>query len=117
MDFDLLHPLTWRKLHSVDHLPLAGRSAVRIASDNAHFNKEGRRTIQSLPSWASLAGSCKVCFLEYLHGLILRNRMRHLEAAAWHADLVLKREKQADHIGKRAAAVLARAEDGNDETA
>jgi hypothetical protein len=42
--------------------------------------------------------------------------MRHLEAARWHKDLVLKREKQADHIGMRAAAVLARSKDGNDET-
>jgi hypothetical protein len=32
--------------------------------------------------------------------------MHHLEAARWHTDLVLKREKLADRIGRRAAAVL-----------
>jgi len=69
-----------------------------------------------LQSLSKLTGSWKVCFLEYLQGAILRNGMRHLEAARWHTDLVLKREKQADHIGTRAATILARAKDGNDET-
>jgi hypothetical protein len=95
MAFDLLQAFTGRKPRSLDHLPLTWRYAV-----------EGQRTIQS---W-------KVFFLECLQGVILRNGMRHLEAARWHTDLVLKREKQADHIGMRAAAVLARAKDGNDET-
>jgi len=72
--------------------------------------------MQSLQSLSRITGSWKVCFLECLQGVILRNEMRHLEAARWHTDLVLKREKQADHIGMRAAAVLARAKDGNDET-
>ncbi len=63
-----------------------------------------------------LTGYWKVYFLECLQSVILRNGMRHLEAARWHKDLVLKREKQADHIGMSAAAVLARAKDGNDET-
>jgi membrane protein YqaA with SNARE-associated domain len=58
---------------------------------------------------AALAGSWKVCFLDYLLGVILRNRMRHLEAGQWHTDQALKREKQADRIGRRAAAVLASA--------
>jgi hypothetical protein len=66
------------------------------------------RTIPSLQTLSRLTGSWKVRFLEYLQGVILRNRMRHLETARWHADLVLKREKQADRIGTRAAAVLAR---------
>jgi hypothetical protein len=51
----------------------------------------------------------KLCFLECLLGVILRNGTRHLEAARWHTDLALKREKQADRIGMRAAAVLANA--------
>jgi hypothetical protein len=116
MDFDLLQAFTGRKPRSVDQLPLTRRYAVQIADDKEHFNKEGQRTIQSLQSWSSLTGSWKVCFLEYLQGVILRNGMRHLEAARWHADLAFKREKQADHIGMRAAAVLTRAKDGNDET-
>jgi hypothetical protein len=69
---------------------------------------KGQRTIQSLQSLSRLTGSWKVCFLECLQSVILRNGMRHLEAARWHAELVLKREKQSDHIGMRAAAVLAR---------
>jgi hypothetical protein len=105
MTFDLLQAFTGRKPRSLDHLPLTWRYTV-----------EGQRTIQSLQSLSRLTGSWKVCFLECLQGIILRNGMRHLEAARWHADLVLKREKQADHIGMRAAAVLARAKDGNDET-
>jgi hypothetical protein len=48
-----------------------------------------------------------VCFLECLQGVILRNGMRHLDAAQCHTNLVLKREKQADRIGMMAAAVLA----------
>jgi hypothetical protein len=90
MTFDLLQAFTGRKPRSLDHLPLTWRYTV-----------EGQRTIQSLQSLSRLTGSWKVCFLE---------------AARWHTDLVLKREKQADHIGMRAAAVLARAKDGNDET-
>ncbi|MGH6850192.1 MAG: hypothetical protein ACREDD_07065, partial [Methylocella sp.] len=77
---------------------------------------EGPRTTQSLQSWRRLTGSWKVGFLECLQGVILRNGMRHLDATRWHMDLVLKREKQADNIGKKAAAFLARATDGNDET-
>jgi hypothetical protein len=105
MTFDLLQAFTGRKPRSLDHLPLTWRYTV-----------EGQRTIQSLQSLSRLTGSWKVFFLECLQGVILRNGMRHLEAAQWHTDLVLKREKQADHIGMRAAAVLARAKDGNDET-
>jgi hypothetical protein len=105
MTFDLLQAFTGRKPRSLDHLPLTWRYTV-----------EGQRTIQSLQSLSRLTGSWKVFFLECLQGVILRNGMRHLEAARWHTDLVLKREKQADHIGMRAAAVLARAKDGNDET-
>jgi hypothetical protein len=116
MDFNLLQAFTGRKPRTLDHLPLTRRYAVRIASDNAHLNDEGQRTIPSLQTLSRLTGSWKVCFLECLQGVILRNGMRHLEAARWHTDLVLKREKQADHIGMRAAAVLARSKDGNDET-
>jgi len=116
MDFNLLQASTGRKPRSLDHLPLTWRYAVRIADDKEHLNNEGQRTIQSLQSLSRLTGSWKVFFLECLQGVILRNEMRHLEAARWHTDLVLKREKQADHIGMRAAAVLARANDGNDET-
>jgi hypothetical protein len=105
MTFDLLQAFSGRKPRSLDHLPLTWRYTV-----------EGQRTIQSLQSLSRLTGSWKVFFLECLQGVILRNGMRHLEAARWHTDLVLKREKQADHIGMRAAAVLARAKDGNDET-
>ena len=105
MTFDLLQAFTGRKPRSLDHLPLTWRYTV-----------EGQRTIQSLQTLSRLTGSWKVCFLECLQGVILRNGMRHLEAAQWHTDLVLKREKQADRIGMRAAAVLARATDGNDET-
>ena len=105
MAFDLLQAFTGRKPRSLDHLPLTWRYAV-----------EGQRTIQSLQSLSRLTGSWKVFFLECLQGVILRNGMRHLEAARWHTDLVLKREKQADQIGLRAAAVLARTKDGNDET-
>ena len=105
MTFDLLQAFTGRKPRSLDHLPLTWRYTV-----------EGQRTIQSLQSLSRLTGSWKVFFLECLQGVILRNGMHHLESARWHTDFVLKREKQADHIGMRAAAVLARAKDGNDET-
>ncbi|MGH9675968.1 MAG: hypothetical protein ACRD36_02610, partial [Candidatus Acidiferrum sp.] len=100
----------------LDHLPLTRRNAVQIGSDNEHLNNEGQRAIQPLRSWSRLTGFWRVYFLERLQGVILRNGVRHLEAARWHRDLVLKREKQADHIGMRAAAVLARVRDGNDET-
>jgi len=116
MDFNLRHAFTGRKPRSLDHLPLTRRYAVRIASDNAHLNNEGQRTIPSLQTLSRLTSSWKVFFLECLQGVILRNGMRHLETARRHTDLVLKREKQADRIGMRAAAVLARAKDGNDET-
>ena len=116
MTFDLPQALTGRKPRSLDHLPLTRRYAVRISGDKEHLNNERQRTIQSLQTLSRLTGSWKVCFLECLQGVILRNGMRHLEIARWHTDLVLKREKQADHIGMRAAAVLARAQDGNDET-
>ena len=92
------------------------RYEVRIADDKAHLGNEGQRTIQSSQGLSRLTGSWKVFFLECLQGVILRNGMRHLETARWHTDLVLKREKQADHIGMRAAAILARAKDGNDES-
>jgi hypothetical protein len=95
---------------------LTWRYVVRIADDKEHLNNEGKRTMQSLQSLSRLTGSWKVFFLECLQGVILRNGMRHLDAARWHTDLVLKREKQADHIGIRAAAVLARTKDGNDKT-
>jgi hypothetical protein len=114
MDFNLLQAFTGRKPRSLDHLPLTRRYAIRIADDNAHLNNEGHRTIPSLQTLGN--GSWKVCLLECLQGVILRNRMRHLETARRHTDLVLKREKQADHIGRRAAAVLARAKEGNGET-
>ena len=116
MAFNLLQAFTGRKPRSLDHLPLTWRYAVRIADVNERFNNEGQRTIQSLQTLSRLTGSWKVCFLECLQGVILRNGMRHLETARWHTDLVLKREKQADQIGMRAAAALARAKDGNDET-
>ena len=109
MDFNLFQAFTGRKPRSLDHLPLTWRYAVRIAGDNEHLNNEGQRTIPSLQSLSKLTGSWKVCFLECLQGVILRNGMRHLETARWHTDLVLKREKQADSIGRRAAAVLASA--------
>ena len=84
------------------------------ADDKEHLNREGQRSNQWSLSW--LTGSWKVYLLECLQAVILRNRKRHLEAVGWHTDLVRKREKQADHIGMMAAAVLARAKDGNDET-
>jgi hypothetical protein len=86
------------------------------ADDKQRLNREGQRTIQWLQSLSWLTRSGKVCLLECLQGVILRNRKRHLEAVRWHTDLVLKREKQADHIGMMAAAILARAPDGDDET-
>jgi hypothetical protein len=94
MDYNLLQASTGR---------------VQIAADTElpDLNKKGQRTIQSSQSLSRLTASWKVCFLECLQGVILRNGMRHLEAARWHTDLVLKREKHADHIGMRAAAVLA----------
>lgn len=110
MDFNLLQAVTGRKPRTLANY------AVRIAGDKAPLNNEGQRTIQSLRSLGRLTGSWKVCFLECLQGVILRNGMRHFEAARWHADLTLKREKQADHIGIRAAACLACAKDGNNET-
>ncbi len=116
-----LQAFTGRKPRSLDYLHLTRRYPFQTADDKEHLNNEGQnsegqRTIRSLPSLSRLTGSWKVCFLECLQGVILRNGMRHLEVARWHADLVLKREKQADHIGVKAAAVLARAKDGNDET-
>jgi hypothetical protein len=111
-----MQAFTGRKPRSLDHLPLTRRYAVRIADDKEQLSKDGERTIRPLQSLSSLTGTWKVCFLEHLQGVILRNGMRHLEASRWHADLVVKREKLADHIGRRAAAVLARAKDGNDET-
>lgn len=101
-----------RNPRSLDHPPLTWRYAVE---DENPLKNEGKRTIQSSQT-LSLTGSCKVWFLECLQGVILRNGMRHLRAARRHKDLVLKREKQADHIGMTAAAVLARAKDGNEET-
>ena len=99
MDFNLLQASTGR---------------VRIAADELlDLTKEGQRTIQSTQGLSRLIGPWKVYFLECLQGVIVRNGMHHLEAARWHTDLVFKREKQADRIGRRAAAVLASA----DETA
>ena len=109
MDFNLLQSFTGREPRSLDHLPLTWRYAVRIADVKEHLHNEGQRTIQSLQSLSRLTGSWKVCFLECLQGVILRNGMRHLEAGRWHTDLALKREKQADRISRRAAAVLASA--------
>src|ERR1700730_18061986 len=75
MDFNLLQAFTGRKPRSLDHLPLTRRYAVRIAGDNAHLNNEGQRTIPSLQTLSRLTGSWKVCFLECLQGVILRNGM------------------------------------------
>jgi hypothetical protein len=108
MHFNLRQAVTGREPRSFVHLPLTGREAAQIGSNNEHLNNEGQMTIQSLQSFSSLTGPWKVYFLECLQGIILRNGLRHLEAARWHTDLVRKREKQADHIGMRAAAVLAR---------
>jgi hypothetical protein len=96
MDFTLLQASTGR---------------VRIAADKEvpDLTKEGQRTIQSSKGLSRLIGPWKVGFLECLQGVIVRNGMHHLEAARWHTDLVLKREKQADSVGRRAAAVLASA--------
>ena len=116
MAFNRLQACTGRKPRGLDLVPLTWRYAVRIADVKEHLHNEGQRTIQSLQSLSRLTGSWKVFFLECLQGVILRNGMRHLETARWHTDLVLKREKQADHIGMRAAAILARAKDGNDES-
>ena len=69
---------------AVDHLPLTWRYVVRIVDDKEHLNNEGKRTMQSLQSLSRITGSWKVCFLECLQGVILRNEMRHLEAARWH---------------------------------
>jgi hypothetical protein len=111
MTLHLFQALTGRNPRSLDHQPLPWGYAVE---DEDPLNNEGKQTIQS--QTLSLTGSCKVWFLECLQGVILRDGMRHLRAARRHKDLVLKREKQADHIGTTAAAVLARAKDGNDET-
>lgn len=116
MDFNLLQASTGRISRSLDHLPLPRRYAVRISDDKEHLSHKGQWMIQSLQSMSRLTGSWRVCSLECLQGVILRNGIRHLEAARRHTDLVVKREKQADHIGMRAAAVLARAKVGNDET-
>jgi hypothetical protein len=96
MDFNLLQASTGR---------------VRIAADKElpDLNKEDQRTIQVSQSLSRLTGSWKVGFLECLLGVILGNGMRHLETARWHTDLALIREKQADRIGRRAAAILAKA--------
>ncbi len=90
MDFNLLQAFTGRKPRSLDHPPLTRRYPVRIAGDKEHFGNEGHRTIQPLQSLSRLAGSWTVCFLECLQGVILRNRMRHLEAARGHPAVVLK---------------------------
>jgi hypothetical protein len=117
MAFDLLHGFTGRKPRSLDHLPLPRRYAVRTAAGNlANLSKQGQGTIHPWQSLSRLTGSWELRFLECLQGVILRNGIRHLEAARWHTDLVLQREKQADRIGMRAATVLARAKDGDDET-
>jgi hypothetical protein len=62
---------------------------VRIA------DKE-RPEFPSLQSLSRLTGSGKVYFLECLQGVVLRNRMRHLEAARWHPDFVFKPEKKGE---------------------
>jgi hypothetical protein len=116
MDINLLHASTGRKPRSLDHLHLTRRNAVQIGGDKEHLNRIGQWSLQSLQSLSRLTGAGKVRFLECLQGVILRNGRRHLEAARWHKDLVLKREKQADRIGTMAAAVLACAKVGNDET-
>ena len=116
MDFNLLQSSRGRKPHGLDHRPLLRRHAVQIGGDKEHLNAEGQRLLHPSQGLSRLTGYWKVCVLECLQSVILRNGMRHLEAARWHKDLVLKREKQADHIGMSAAAVLARAKDGNDET-
>jgi hypothetical protein len=86
----------------------ASTRRVRIAADKELPDfKEGQRTIPSLQSLSRLTSSWNVWFLECLQGVILRNGTRHIEAARLHTDLALKREKQADRIGVRAAAVLA----------
>jgi len=108
MDINLLQASTGREPRTLDHLPLPRRDAVRICDDKEQLSHKGQRTIQSFQGLIRLIGSWKVCFLECLQGVILRNGMRHLEAARWHADLVHKREKQSDQIGMRAAAILAR---------
>jgi hypothetical protein len=110
MDINLLHVSTGRKPRGLDQLPLTRRN------DKVHLNTEGQRLLHPSQSLSRLTGAWKVWLLECLQGVILRNGRRHLDAARWHKDLVLKREKQADHIGMSAAAVLARAKDGNDET-
>jgi hypothetical protein len=108
MDFNLRQAVTGREPRSLVHLPLTGREVVQIGGNNERLNSDGQRTVQSLLNLTSLTGSWKVYFLECLQGVILRNGMRHLEAARWHTNLVRKREKQADRIGMRAAALLAR---------
>lgn len=86
----------------------ASTRQFRIAADKELPDfKECQRTIPSLQSLRRLISSWNVRFLECLQGVILRNRIRHIEAARLHTDLALKREKQADRIGVRAAAVLA----------
>ncbi len=116
MNFNLLQGVTGRKPGSLDRLPATRRDAARTADDKERVNREGQRAIPRLPSLSWLPGSWEVRLLERLQGVILRNRKRHLEAVMWHTDLVRKREKQADHIGIMAAAVLARAQDRNEET-
>ncbi len=117
MAFDLLHGFTGRKPRSLDQLPLPKRYPVRIAAGKfANLGKQGQGTIHPWQNLSRLTGSWELRFLECMQGVILRNGIRHLEAAQWHTDLVRHREKQADRIGMRAAAVLARAKDGNDET-
>jgi hypothetical protein len=83
------------------NLRQASTGRVRIAAD--------KKLPESSQGLSRLIGPWKVRFLECLLGIILRNGMHHLKAARWHTDLVLKREKQADSIGRRAAAVLASA--------
>src|ERR1700726_309446 len=60
MDFNLLQASTGR---------------VRIAADKElpDLTKEGQRTIRSSQGLSRLIGPWKVCFLECLQGVILRN--------------------------------------------
>jgi hypothetical protein len=90
---------------------------VRIAADNELPDfKEGQRTIPSLQSLSRLTSSWNVCFLECLQGVILRNGIRHIEAARLHTDLALKREKQADRWREGSRRSCGRRAD-DDETA
>ncbi|HEY8031048.1 MAG TPA: hypothetical protein VIF02_01390 [Methylocella sp.] len=117
MAFDRLHAVPGRKPHRLDHMVLPGRYADRIGTDKlADINRDGQRTVLPLQTLRRLTGACKLRFLESLQGVILRNGLRHLEAARRHTNIVVQREKQADRIGVMAASVLARANGSNDET-